>query len=232
LAFCSYQLAKTIPAQVINMSKHDLNSKLERRRKLRWFFATFLVISTVVTLWFAVPIRSIEVKGNHHLSKAQVCELAGLTPGFSWIYYGPWRARGIKANSWIRSAKIIKRFPQSIEVRLIERKPFANWQRPDGNVVTVAEDNTMLPDAENVKALPTLQGWGPSRLSEAILVARALARYNVKSVVYTPSGVVVHTAQGTVWSGDLRALVKYAGAIVQFPSKRIFIYPWGVSVQQ
>ena len=56
--------------------------------------------------------------------------------------------------------------------------------------------------------------------------------YTVQSVTYTPSGVSVKLKTGSVWSGDLRALVKYAGSISMYPDRDIFIYPWGVSVQE
>ncbi|WP_407636483.1 cell division protein FtsQ/DivIB [Deinococcus phoenicis] len=158
-------------------------------------------------------------------------QLAGLTPGFSWPYYGAWRAQGLAHSPWVQSAVVTRRFPDAVDVRVVERVPFARWQRPDGSVVALAEDGTVLPGARLPDTLPLLSGWGPDRLRDALFVARALGQYNVQSVAYTPSGITAKTAGGTVWSGDLKNLLKYAGAIVQFPSKQIHIYPWGVSVQ-
>ena len=70
---------------------------------------TLLVLSSVLALlaglWFLLPIRSVTVTGNRHLSAAQVEGLAGLTPPFygasrpgGWLYYGGWRAAGSRAG--------------------------------------------------------------------------------------------------------------------------------------
>ncbi|WP_343216512.1 cell division protein FtsQ/DivIB [Deinococcus aestuarii] len=204
-----------------------------RRQRLLWVsLALVLVVGALVGLWFALPIRTVTVGGNARLSEARVRDLAGLTPGFSWAYYGAWRARALGENPWVQSAQVTRRFPDTVAISVTERVPFARWRRPDGEVVAVAEDGTVLPGAGDVSRLPLLGGWGPDRLGDALFVARSLGRYNVQSVAYTPSGVTAKTARGTVWSGDLKTLLNYAGALTQFPGKQIHIYPWGVSVQK
>ena len=78
-----------------------------------------------------------------------------------------------------------------------------------------------------------MSGWGPDRTADALFAARALARYNVESVTYTPTGITVQTNQGTIWSGDAALLLKYGQAIeTQAQGGRINLYPWGVSVQR
>lgn len=203
-----------------------------RRRTLWWTLGAVLLAGALAASWFALPIRTVTVTGNLRLSEAQVRNLAGLTPGFAWPYYGAWRAQGLRRSPWITSATVTRRFPDTVEVRVTERVPFARLQQPGGRVVVLAEDGTVLPGARGVDALPLLTGWGPGRVGDALFVARALRGYNVQSVEYTPSGITARTASGSVWSGDLRTLLKYAGALVQFPNKQIHIYPWGVSVQE
>ena len=88
----------------------------------------------------------------------------------------------------------------------------------------------MLPGAAPVG--PLLIGWGPDRLPLARAAAQAFERYNVQSVQYTPSGLTLKTAQGTIWSGNLDSLLKYSGSVKMFAGKHMSIYPWGVSVQQ
>ena len=117
-----------------------------------------------------------------------------------------------------------------MELNITERVPAARWQQPTGGVVVIAQDGTVLPGAAPTG--PLLVGWGPDRLPLARSAAQAFGRYTVESVRYTPSGVVVQTAQGTVWSGTLDSLLKYSGSVKMFAGKRINIYPWGVSVQQ
>lgn len=200
-------------------------------RPLWWSLGTLALLGALATSWFAFPVRSVTVQGNVRLSPAQVRQLAGLTPGFAWPYYGAWRAQGLRRSPWIQAATVTRRFPDAVEVQVQERVPFARWQEPGGQVVTLAEDGRVLPGARGVEALPLLTGWGPDRRRDALFVARALQKYNVRSVAYTPSGITAKTGSGTVWSGDPGTLLKYAGAIVQFPDKELHIYPWGVSVQ-
>lgn len=191
----------------------------------------------LVGLWFLLPIRSVTVTGNRHLSAAQALGLAGLTPPFygvkrlgGWLYYGGWRAAGLRTSPWVASARIVRYFPGRVELNITERVPVARWQQPAGSVVSIAQDGTVLPGAAPTG--PLLTGWGPDRLPLARRAAQAFGRYTVESVRYTPSGVVVQTAQGTIWSGTLDSLLKYSGSVKMFAGKRINIYPWGVSVQQ
>lgn len=200
-------------------------------RPLWWSLGGLVLLGGLAASWFLLPIRTVTVKGHERLSEAQVRQLAGLTPGFGWLYYGRWRAAGLARSPWIEAATVTRRFPDTVTVQVRERVPFVRWKRPSGDVVALAEDGTVLPGARNVSGLPLLSGWGPDRRAEALALTRALRRYNVQSVAYTPSGFTVATTTTTVWSGDLATLLKYAEAIVQFPDQKIYIYPWGVSVQ-
>ncbi|MFB9992420.1 cell division protein FtsQ/DivIB [Deinococcus oregonensis] len=203
-----------------------------RRTRLWTALGVTLAAAALVGAWFALPVRTITVSGNRQLSEARVLELAGLKPQFGWLYYGAWRARSLAENPWMLSAEIVKHFPDSVSINMVERVAYARWQRPDGSVVTLAADGTVLPGAALNSKLPLLGGWGPDRLTDALYVTQLLSRYTVQSVAYTPSGVTVKTGLGAVWSGDLKSLVKYAGSISMYPNKKINIYPWGVSVQE
>jgi len=207
------------------------------RRLWLALLATVLVLAVLAASWFLLPVRTVTVTGNRHLSAEQVQALAGLTPPFAltarpggWLYYGAWRARGLRQSPWVASAQIVRRFPGSVEVNVQERVPAAQWQKPDGTLVAIAWDGKVLPGAP--LGGPLLVGWGPDRLPVARRLAQAFGRYNVQSVRYTPSGFTVQTAAGTAWSGNLGSLLKYSGSVKMFAGKHINIYPWGVSVQQ
>ena len=212
-----------------------------RRFWLGLLFAVLLV-GTLAALWFLLPIRAVTVSGNKHLSAAQIEALAGLTPPFygaehpgsgrpgGWLFYGGWRAAGLRASPWLLDVQVLRRFPGKVEIQVTERVPAARWQTPDGKVVTIAWDGTVLPGATLTG--PLLVGWGPDRLPLARTVAKAFERYTVESVRYTPSGLTIQTQAGTVWSGNLNSLLKYSGSVKMFAGKHMSIYPWGVSVQQ
>lgn len=187
--------------------------------------------------WALLPVRQVTVSGNRHLTGAEVRRLAGLggVPGggeFGWLYYGGWRARGLLDSPWVAAAQVTRRFPDRVEITVTERVPVARWQDVTGTLESLAADGTVLPGVAQAGALPLVHGWGPERREEALRVLSALSGYNVQSVAYTPSGLRVNLAAGSVWSGDPESLLKYAGSIGMYPNKNINIYPWGVSVQE
>lgn len=206
------------------------------RRRWRWIVGGLALAGALAASWFALPIRSIEVTGERHLNAGRVRQLAGLSLEFGWLYYGAWRARGLLNDPWVLSASVTRRFPDAVTVQVNERRPVARWRKANGAVVALAADGTVLPPPPERSAelarLPLIQGWGPSRLGEALKVLTALGGYNVESVAYTPTGLRARMPAGSVWSGDLKSLLKYAGSIGMYPKQNINIYPWGVSVQE
>ena len=210
-----------------------------RGRSWGWLWRMLGVVALLgagLGLWYAFPLRSVTVSGNHVLSAGQVKVLAGLTPPFGprggWLYYGAWRAAGLKGSPWVRGARILRRAGGRVQIAVSERSPALLVRQPDGRVVVTDWDGTVLPDARLTPGLPLLSGWGPPRLAEARAAARLFAGYTVESVQYSPSGLTIRAAAGTVWSGDMVSLRKYSGSVRLFAGKRISIYPWGVSVQQ
>ncbi|WP_237724916.1 cell division protein FtsQ/DivIB [Deinococcus alpinitundrae] len=184
-------------------------------------------------LWRYLPIRTVQISGNRHLSSLEVKRLAGLSGErpFGWAYYGAWRAGALRDNAWVASAQLTRVFPDRVEVHLSERVPVAQVRARSGALSVIAADGTVLPGAAPTG--PIISGWGPDRTADALFAARALARYNVESVTYTPTGITVQTNQGTIWSGDRALLLKYGQAIeTQAQGGRINLYPWGVSVQR
>ncbi|PTA69155.1 cell division protein FtsQ [Deinococcus arcticus] len=221
-------------AEAASPSPSDAPQRAPRRlrRRVLLLALPLLLVGGAAGAWYGLPVRQITVAGNKHLPAGQVRTLAGLSPNFGWLYYGAWRARGLLANPWVGSAVITRTFPDRVHVQLTERTPRARLRRPDGTVVALAADATVLPGAQGTGALPLIEGWGPSRVNEVLGLLDALARYNVQSVAYTPTGLSLKVANRRVWTGDVQALLKYAGSISMYPNSEISIYPWGVSVQE
>ena len=193
-----------------------------------------IIVGAAVGAWYGLPIKTVQISGNKHLTAAKVKQLAGLsrknTP-LGWLYYGAWRATGLTQEPWIKSARIIRVFPDRVKVDITERSPAAQVQDGGGTTSVVAEDGTVLPGASPIG--PIISGWGPDRTLEALYAAKAFSRYNVESVKYTPTGITLQTGQGSIWSGSLALLLKYGQASeTQAQTGRINIYPWGVSVQR
>ena len=204
------------------------------------FLAVAVIVGVAAGLWYGLPIREVQIQGQSHLTSAEVKRLAGLSQSqinvfgwrsFGWAYYGAWRAHGLTENPWIKSARLTRVFPDRVEIDITERVPVAQVRDRDGSLSVIAADGTPLPGATPIG--PIISGWGPDRIKEALRAAEAFSRYNVDSVTYTPTGMTVKTAIGTIWSGDPALLTKYGSAIeTQAQRGRINLYPWGVSVQK
>ncbi|WP_420595809.1 cell division protein FtsQ/DivIB [Deinococcus sp.] len=202
--------------------------------------ALAVIVGVAAGLWYGLPIREVQIQGQSHLTSAEVKRLAGLSHSqinvfggrsFGWVYYGAWRAHGLTENPWIASASLTRVFPDRVEIAITERVAVAQVRDRDGKLSIIAADGTRLPDAAPIG--PIISGWGPDRIKEALRAAEAFSRYNVDSVTYTPTGMTVKTAIGTIWSGDPALLTKYGSAIeTQAQGGRINLYPWGVSVQK
>lgn len=201
-----------------------------RRFRLRWLLAALLTLGALAGAWFGLPIRSVTVEGNRQLTEQRVRELAGLSPNFGWLFYGAWRAQGLKRSPWVEKAVITRTFPDKVDIRVTERLPFAYWKRPKHSVA-LAVDGTYLPGATPQANWPVIQGWGPSRTDEAVLILRALEGYNVKVVEYTPSSFLIKTKDTQLWASDVQHILKYASAVSEYSGKMIHIYPWGVSAK-
>ncbi len=201
---------------------------------MRWgWVAVPALLLGLAASWFALPIREVEVSGNRHLSAEDVVAAAGLARGSSWLYYGARQAAGLTANPWIATAEVARQFPGRLSIKVTERAPYAVLRESGQSPVAVARDGTHLPGAPlNLGGLPTISGWGPERTGDALTALEALAPYHVQLVKYTPSGLTVSSPESTAWSGDLESLLKYAGALADYPNQAIHIYPWGVSVQE
>ncbi len=206
-------------------------------QRFGWLLSIVLAVLVVggaaVGLWYGLPIKAVQITGNRHLSVGQIKQLAGLSgqKPFGWLYYGLWRATGLRDEPWIASAQLTRIFPDRVEISLAERSPVAQVRARSGAVSVIAADGTILPGAAPTG--PIISGWGPDRTQDALFAVRAFSRYNVESVTYTPTGITVQTGKGTIWSGDIKLLLKYGQAIeTQAPGGRINLYPWGVSVQR
>ncbi|WP_225429881.1 cell division protein FtsQ/DivIB [Deinococcus detaillensis] len=231
--------AEPLPSEAIT-SEEQSPTPLPRRsfwqrfgRLISAVLAAVLIGGAAVGLWYGLPIKAVQITGNSHLSAAQVKQLAGLSgeKPFGWLYYGLWRATGLRDEPWVASAQLTRIFPDRVEISVAERTPVAQVRDRSGQVSVIAADGTPLPGA--VATGPVISGWGPDRTQDALFAVRAFSRYNVESVTYTPTGITVQTGKGTIWSGDIKLLLKYGQAIeTQAPVGRINLYPWGVSVQR
>ncbi|HET6351898.1 MAG TPA: FtsQ-type POTRA domain-containing protein [Coriobacteriia bacterium] len=108
----------------------------ERRQTVIRLRRNALVVAAVAVVvllcWGAVSlynapiftIKTVTVSGNHHLGEADTLRLAAV-PADSTLVKVPRSAirRRLMASPWVRDARVDRDFPQTLRIRLFERKP-------------------------------------------------------------------------------------------------------------
>jgi cell division protein FtsQ len=198
---------------------------------------TLLVMGALfVASWFVLPVERVSVRGNAHLPSALVARLANASQGEPWLWIGAARAGALEAHPWVRSATITRRFPNAVEIELLERTPAATVVNRDGSRVAVALDGTRLPNA--VRPATTISGWGgndANNLKSALQILALLQSEQVKTIRYTPQGFTIRKGNnqkpGTIFTDSYSSLLVHGGSVTMTASLRVNIHPWGVSIQ-
>jgi cell division protein FtsQ len=129
-----------------------------------WAIALTLVVLPVVGVlngWFASerwPIRNLQVQAEfNHVGAEQIRAVAKnyLGTGFFAIKLDKVRA-AVEALPWVEHVEVRKRWPDTIEMRVLEQQPFARW----GDKRLVGRNGSLFsaPGAESIQGLPQLDG--------------------------------------------------------------------------
>ena len=155
-----------------------------------WMIAVALVVLPVVAVlqgWIGAerwPLRTLRIGGDLERVDEQKLRAAVLPyarNGFFAIRLEDAQAAVAKLP-WVERAEVRKRWPDVVEVRIVEHRPFARW----GKDRLLSEQGQLFPVAgvELPKGLPLLDG-PDSRVSEVV------ALYNESRALFTPGGIDV-----------------------------------------
>ena len=93
-----------------------------------------------VTARTGFAINEIRVLGNHETSEIDIFDRVGLDGWTSLIGFDPDEARArIESLPWVESAAVRKVYPATLEVKVVERTPFAIWQQ--GSLLSLVEES-------------------------------------------------------------------------------------------
>ncbi|HZQ39339.1 MAG TPA: FtsQ-type POTRA domain-containing protein [Rhizomicrobium sp.] len=164
-------------------------------------------------------ISEIHLTGNSRVPAETILAALGMQPGGSIFAADLPAARArIMALDWIQSADVMRRYPGAIYVNVVEKRPFALWQSPDG--IAVVERSGKVITTQNVepfRRLPKLVGAGAPEqaadMVEAVMAHRAvdsrIAAYEYVSQrrwnLILNNGVVVELPENG-WRKELDAL--------------------------
>jgi cell division protein FtsQ len=159
-------------------------------RILAWTLALLLVTLPVVAVvngWIGAghwPLRTLRVEGEIKRVDAQLLRATVLpyaAKGFFAVQLGAAQTAVAKLP-WVERAEVRKRWPDVIEVSIVEHRPFAQW----GAGRLLSEHGRVFPaqGADVPKGLPLLDGPDTR-------VADVVALYNESRALFAPSGIDV-----------------------------------------
>jgi cell division protein FtsQ len=85
---------------------------------------------------FGFAADDVRISGLVHQEPERVLAAIGVAPGGSLIGFDAGQARRLLENlDWVASARVTRLFPNQLEIALVEREPFAIWQRSGAHYV-------------------------------------------------------------------------------------------------
>jgi len=122
-------------------------------------------------------ITSVAINGRKQLSQDEVLTTGGVNGRSSLLFLDAASVREkLKADAWISEATVQKLYPGQLRIDIVERAPFALWQR-DGRLSVISEDGAVLEHSapDRFLKLPLVVGKGAETRARDFLAL--LARY-------------------------------------------------------
>lgn len=107
-----------------------------------------------------LSVQEIFVEGRDETSSAEILAALGLERGTPILDFDPAEAkRELERLPWIREAAVERRLPDTVHVRIVERKPLALWQR-HGQLAVIDRDGVEIRTADPARFnhLPVVVG--------------------------------------------------------------------------
>jgi len=132
---------------------------------------------------FGFAADGIKIAGLKYHDAESVLTPLGVRPGGSLIGFDAANARHLLENmDWVLSAKVMRLFPNQLEIVVVEREPFALWQRGGSHYVIDKTGSAMSSlDPARMAGLPLVTGEGAqSAISDLVNQLEAHPRLKSK----------------------------------------------------
>jgi cell division protein FtsQ len=97
------------------------------------------------TARLGLVVRDVRVEGRETTDGDTILVALGARPGTPILAVSPRRAKEqLEALPWVRSAVVERRLPDTLYVRLVERKPLALWQH-GGKIELIDREGAVIP---------------------------------------------------------------------------------------
>jgi cell division protein FtsQ len=119
-------------------------------------------VASAVTSWSGLGIENVKITGQSETSEVDVLERLDMGPYPSIVTFDVDRAReNIRTLPWVEDATIRKLFPDTVEIAVTERTPYAIWQRGPALALISADGSVIANNVgDRYAALPRVAGEG------------------------------------------------------------------------
>jgi cell division protein FtsQ len=128
------------------------------------------------TARLGLRVRQVVVEGRQKTPEAALRAAIRLEPGDPLLSFSLSAARArIETIQWVQQAEVERRLPDTLVVRLTERRPFAVWQH-DGHFVLIDRDGNVVTDSDVAtfaSEVPLVVGPGAPAAAAALVDALA-----------------------------------------------------------
>ena len=145
-----------------------------RRRRLAGSLAVVAALALGIWVAFWSPlltVREVKVVGGKNVDAADVSSITGLGSDDNLLLVSPSQvAAKVEELPWVREAKVDRRLPGTVRVRIVERRP-AVVLSSDGRQWTLDRMGNVLTEGAATGGLPALAGVDPEGVSAGSRIA-------------------------------------------------------------
>jgi cell division protein FtsQ len=144
---------------------------------LEQFLATLSEARNAMANSAGFRITTVAINGRKQLTQDEVLAIGGVNGHSSLLFLDASSVREkLKADPWIAEATVLKLYPGQLRIDIVERAPFALWQR-NGQLSVISEDGAVLERYVSPRfvKLPLVVGKGAETRAKDFLAL--LARY-------------------------------------------------------
>lgn len=157
-----------------------------------------------------LTVQNVYSRGHHETPRSEILAALGVKRGDPIVGFDPDEAQArLEAIGWIKSATVQRRLPDTIEVRIVERRPFALWQH-GGHMVLIDREGAVIEDhaLERFGHLPLVVGEGAPKEAPELL----------DTIASEPA--LLHRMEAAIWVGERRWDLRFdTGLTAQLPEQ-------------